>query len=82
MFIRERFKNLTPKPINFLQLRKLRGLRWSKFRLTTRKTLKKEIDNEKNFVFRPYSYTPRRISDLQFLEEVSGLVKLRWRERF
>lgn len=44
--------------------------------MTMRKTLKKEINIEKNFKFRPYSYTPREVLTLQFYEEESGLVKL------
>lgn len=55
---------------------KPRGLRWSNVRLTTRKTLKKEIDIEKNFEFHPYLYTPRGVSIVQSYKEDGSMVKL------
>lgn len=54
---------------------KPRGLRRSNVRITTRKTLKKEIDIEKNFKFCPYSYMPRGVSALHF-EGEGGTLKL------
>lgn len=43
---------------------KPRGLRWSGVKPTTRKTLKKEINLEKNCIVRPYSHTSHSISPL------------------
>lgn len=57
---------------------------WSRegWGLTTRKSLKKEIDQEKNFDFPSYSYTPRGVLALQFYEEEGGTLKLTPREKY
>lgn len=55
-------QNLTPHPIEFSSVERIvdlkpRGVRWSNVRLTTRKSLDKGIDIEKNFEFHMYLYT-------------------------
>lgn len=40
---------------------KPRGLRWGGMKPTTKRVLSKEIDVEKNYNFRPYSYIPCRV---------------------
>lgn len=80
----EKVRELDPETKWFLPVEKAidlkrRGLRWSNVRLTTRKTLKKDINLEKNFEFHTYSCT-RGVSALQFYEEDGEIVKLTSRD--
>lgn len=55
---------------------KPRGLRWSTAKPTTKRTLKKEIDVDKNYTFRLYFHTTPGVSPLHFYNNDGGEVQL------
>lgn len=55
---------------------KSRGLRWSSVKATDKKTLSRVIDVEKNYSFKPYSYTPRGVTPLLFYSDSSRGVSM------
>lgn len=55
---------------------KHRGLRFVGMKMQPKKMLSKVIDIEKNYIFRPYSYTPREILPLQLYLEVSKEISI------
>lgn len=49
--------------------RKPRGSKWAGVKSKTKKMFSNEIDLEKNYTSRPYSYTPDGIPPLQYYVE-------------
>lgn len=55
---------------------KPKGLRWSDVKAMDKKTLSLIIDVEKNYNFRPYSYTPQGVTLLMFYSDSSKDVSM------